>query len=142
MLGWSQCHEIEHEVFRMNRSGMLLVLLSFGIATSGMADTLHWYRGNTHTHTLNSDGNAPPDAVVRWYRDHGYQFVVITDHEFITNVAPLQAHFGEEGKFLVMSGQEVSQIIEDPSRSDGMRHAHVNAINTAKVVMPIGKGSE
>src|SRR5262245_1668071 len=31
-----------------------------------------WYKGNTHTHTLNSDGDSTPDEVVRWYRSHGY----------------------------------------------------------------------
>jgi hypothetical protein len=41
---------------------------------------LRWYKGNTHTHTVNSDGDSTPDEVVRWYREHGYHFVVLTDH--------------------------------------------------------------
>ena len=45
---------------------------------------LRWYKGNTHTHTLNSDGDSTPDDVVRWYREHGYQFLVLTDHNFLT----------------------------------------------------------
>ena len=49
-----------------------------------------WYRGNTHTHTLNSDGDSTPDEVVRWYREHGYQFLVLTDHNFLTSVAGLR----------------------------------------------------
>ena len=28
-----------------------------------------WYKGNTHTHTVNSDGDSTPDEVVRWYRE-------------------------------------------------------------------------
>ena len=44
-----------------------------------------WYKGNTHTHTLNSDGDSTPDDVVRWYREHGYQFLVLTDHNFLTS---------------------------------------------------------
>ena len=27
---------------------------------------LRWYKGNTHTHTLNSDGDSTPDEVARW----------------------------------------------------------------------------
>ncbi len=27
---------------------------------------------------------------MRWYREHDYQFVVVTDHEYITDVAPLR----------------------------------------------------
>ena len=63
-----------------------------------------WYKGNTHTHSLNSDGDVAPDDVVRWYREHGYQFVVMTEHEYITDAAPLQAIFGAAEQFLVMQG--------------------------------------
>lgn len=40
--------------------------------TSGTLETqslLRWFKGNTHTHTLNSDGDSSPDDMVRWYRD-------------------------------------------------------------------------
>lgn len=94
--------------------------------------TQRWYRGNTHTHTLNSDGRASPYAVARWYREHGYQFVVITDHEHLTDVDTLNAYHAVEGEFLVMRGQEVTQRL-----SDG-RQAHVNAINSTRIVHPIG----
>jgi hypothetical protein len=114
-----------------------LVALGFGQAANAQTK-LNWYRGNTHTHTLNSDGDASPDAVVRWYREHGYQFVVITDHEYLTDVAPLQALFGADERFLVIPGQEVTQIVLDPSHPEGKRQAHLNAINSTKVVIPEG----
>ncbi len=100
-----------------------------------------WYRGNTHTHTLNSDGNAAPDMVVRWYREHAYQFVVITDHEYITDVAPLQALFGAQEQFLVMQGQEITQAVKDPKHPDGERQAHVNAINIGRKIVPMTDGT-
>jgi len=50
-----------------------------------------WFQGNTHAHTLNSDGDSTPDDVVRWYREHGYDFVFVTDHGMVTDVAPLNA---------------------------------------------------
>lgn len=43
----------------------------------------NWYRGNTHTHTLWSDGDAPPERVARWYREQGYQFLVLSDHNIL-----------------------------------------------------------
>ena len=43
-----------------------------------------WYKGNTHTHTLNSDGDSTPDDVVRWYREHGYQFLVPVSYTHLT----------------------------------------------------------
>lgn len=98
---------------------------------------LHWYRGSTHTHTRGGDVDGTPDFVARWYREHSYQFVVITDHEFVTDVDPLNALFGKPGQFLLMRGQEVTQIVSDPTHPDGLRHAHVNAINPTRVVMPI-----
>jgi hypothetical protein len=39
-----------------------------------------WYKGNTHTHTYRSDGDSSPEAVAQWYFDHGYNFLVFTDH--------------------------------------------------------------
>jgi len=65
----------------------------------------HWYKGNTHTHTLNSDGDSTPDDVVRRYREHGYKFVVLSDHKFLTIVDGLNAVHGPDDKFLALSGQ-------------------------------------
>jgi hypothetical protein len=82
-----------------------------------------WFQGNTHTHTINSDGDSTPDAVVRWYREHGYDFLFITDHGMITNVDPLNALFGGDGQFLVLPGEEVTSNSKSPEL-----HVHVNAL--------------
>ena len=39
-----------------------------------------WLKGNLHSHTTNSDGEAAPQELVNWYRDNGYDFLAITDH--------------------------------------------------------------
>jgi hypothetical protein len=44
----------------------------------------NWFRGNTHTHTLWSDGDGPPEMVAAWYRDHGYDFLVLSDHNILS----------------------------------------------------------
>ena len=98
-----------------------------------------WYRGNTHTHTTESDGNAPPMAVARWYKEHGYDFVVITDHEKVTDVAPLNDSLAALGRFLVIRGQEVTQRVFDPARPTDARQAHVNAVGVARPVLPLGE---
>lgn len=95
----------------------------------------YWFRGNTHTHTRNSDGDAAPDVVARWYREHDYQFVVITDHEYLTAIDGLNGLLGAPGRFLVMQGQEVTQWSADTTQ----RAAHVNAINNTRVVWPMGE---
>ena len=42
------------------------------------------YRGQLHCHTTNSDGVSSSTAVVEFYRDLGYDFIAITDHDFVT----------------------------------------------------------
>jgi hypothetical protein len=122
------------------RSAVLLaLLLGDAAASAAQAVPQRWYRGNTHAHTLNSDGDSPPDAVARWYREHGYHFTFITDHEFITDVAPLNAMFGAAGKFLLISAQEITQRVADAAHPDGWRQAHVNALGITAVVRPIGE---
>ena len=37
-------------------------------------------RGNLHGHSHNSDGMLSPEEVCGLYRDHGYDFVAVTDH--------------------------------------------------------------
>ena len=49
-----------------------------------------WYRGCTHTHTTNSDGELTPQEVVTAYKAAGFDFLFITDHDRITDPAPLQ----------------------------------------------------
>lgn len=59
-------------------------LLALALAACSTADDpdagARWFRGNTHTHTLWSDGDAAPEQVTAWYADHGYDFLVLSDH--------------------------------------------------------------
>jgi hypothetical protein len=95
-------------------------VLSVLFALSAGAE-LHWYRGNLHTHTTESDGDSSPADVVRWYREHGYDFLVITDHNRVT-----AAH---DDKLLLIPGEEVTDRF-------ARKPLHVNAIGITKVVVP------
>jgi hypothetical protein len=109
-----------------------------GASDSQESSSLHWYRGNTHTHTSafpGSDANASPEFAASWYRAHGYQFLVITDHEHFTDATKVPAV--ENGKFLVMQGQEVTQMVADPDFEGGVRQLHVNGIHTDRLILPI-----
>ncbi len=44
----------------------------------------HWFKGNLHAHTTQSDGRFTPDETMRFYRDAGYDFLALTDHETVT----------------------------------------------------------
>jgi hypothetical protein len=43
-----------------------------------------WWKGNLHTHTLWSDGDEFPERVVEWYRNHGYHFLALSDHNVLS----------------------------------------------------------
>src|SRR5918998_5944152 len=42
-----------------------------------------WWKGNLHTHTLWSDGNDFPEMVVEFYRERGYHFLVLSEHNVL-----------------------------------------------------------
>lgn len=44
-----------------------------------------WLKGNMHTHSHWSDGDDYLENIALWYRDHGYQFLVFTDHNVLAN---------------------------------------------------------
>lgn len=100
-----------------------------GQGASAPAPATRWYKGNTHTHTINQGGDSTPDEVARWYREHGYQFLVITDHNFLARVDALNALHGAEEKFLVIPGEEVTSSV-------GSNSVHVNGLNLERLVEP------
>ncbi len=93
--------------------------------------TGRWYKGNTHTHTLNSDGDSTLDDVAKWYREHGYQFVVLTDHNVLTPVDALNGLFGMDEQFLIVKGEEVT----DPFNGKPL---HINGLDISARVAPQG----
>src|SRR5262245_11023487 len=124
--------------FQRSRAATVILAAAIGIVAAFAANvpaqnqpTLHWYKGNTHTHTLNSDGDSTPDDVVRWYREHNYDFLVLTDHNFITSVDALNALHGADEKFLIVKGEEVTDAFQGKS-------IHINGLNVGRLVAPQG----
>jgi hypothetical protein len=115
--------------FRLIVCLVIGLLTALAISARPPQSKLKWYKGNTHTHTLNSDGDSTPDEVVRWYREHGYHFLVLTDHNYLTSVEGLNALHGADEKFLVIRGEEVS---DEFSR----KPLHINGLNPEQLVQP------
>jgi hypothetical protein len=107
---------------------LIFVNAAFAQSTSPSTNSV-WLKGNTHTHTLNSDGDSSAETVVQWYREHGYNFVFITDHEYVTPVAPLNAGLEKPGQFRVFAGQEITDTVNK-------KPYHVNGLGLQRVVMP------
>ena len=63
---------------------------------------LHSYKANLHTHSTLSDGEFPPQEVIRLYREHGYSVLAFTDHR---KTNPVSGYDG--GGLTLLSGIEL-----------------------------------
>lgn len=95
---------------------------------------MNWYKGNIHTHTTESDGDEEPRKVVSWYRKHGYDFLVLSDHNHVT----LLDYSSGKRRFkkpLMIPGEEVSVNL-----ANGRIPVHINGIGIERLVEPIDAG--
>ena len=83
-----------------------------------------WLKGNLHTHTTNSDGELPPERVVRAYRERGYQFLCLSDH----NIFTAYPQFNEKDKFVMIPGFELS--IHNDKSPEKVMHVNVMGRNS------------
>ncbi len=114
--------------------GVALAVLLGAVATGQQAaggETLKWFKGNTHTHSLNSDGDSTPVDVVQWYREQRYHFLFFTDHNTVTPIDGLNAVFGAPERFLVIRGEEITD-------SADKKPVHLNMLGGEGVVAPKG----
>lgn len=83
-------------------------------------DVATFQKGNIHTHTTWSDGDRPPQDVYAWYRDRGYNFLAITDHNTLTDPAIFRL-LEKKKRFVMITGEEVTMW-------GAGKQVHVNAI--------------
>ncbi len=69
-------------------------------------DVTVFQRGNLHTHSKKSDGDSSPEAVYAWYRDHGYNFLALSDHNNLTD--PNRYRELERPGFVILPAEEVT----------------------------------
>lgn len=72
-----------------------------------------WFRGNLHSHTTGSDGLLSAVELASWYRDRGYHFLFITDHNRVTDVSDCRL-----SGMLVMPGAEILLHWEEPLKAE------------------------
>jgi hypothetical protein len=107
--------------------GLFLVSL-LQVVVAQAPPVKNWYKGNLHTHTINSDGDSPPYDVIAWYKRNGYQFLSITDHNTFTDPAAFDTNPNDN--FLLIGGEEVTN----------QKTVHLNAIGITKAI-PAQPGS-
>ena len=101
---------------------MRTIVAAFLLILTFDADA-RWLRGNTHAHTLESDGDSTPAEVAKWYAQHGYDFLVITDHDKVTRL--------EASGIVLIPGEEVTDRLPK-------KPLHVNAIGIETAIRPQG----
>ena len=140
---------------------VLAASATLGAQPAAPAAKAQWYKGQTHCHTLNSDGDSTPDDVIKWYRQQRYHFLVLSDHDVLTPVAALNAIYGAASKvstdprvtsnpFLLIPGEEVTDKFVPapaagetavPGRSVAQKEIHLTALNPREAVVPQGGSS-
>jgi hypothetical protein len=90
------------------------------ILTPTPGGILNWYRGNTHSHSENSDGTGTPQYVSQWYKSHGYSFNFVTDHN--SYAAAVVYENLTDPAFLAIGGLELNQA------------SHLNGLGISQVL--------
>ena len=117
-------------VVRLGLGVALLALSFFADSRPASTQDWRWYKGNLHTHTTHSDGDSSPEFVARWYKEHGYQFLVLSDHNYFTEPVGLNTVLGAKERFLLIGGEEVTSRYEKKA-------IHVNAFGINGLVPPV-----
>lgn len=117
----------------MSAVTLVAIFGSIGPWVASAQPAEEWLRGSTHVHAKPSgDSTVPVDGVIRWYEDHKYDFIVLTDHNRVT--APVNL-----AGLIVIAGSELTHNrngCEGPA-GDGTCRIHVNAIGAT--ARPLGK---
>ena len=71
-----------------------------------------WYKGNLHSHTTNSDGHLTPAQAVTLFRQYGYSFLCLSEHDYYTD---LRAELDRED-FILLPGVEASSWLVQPPK--------------------------
>jgi len=67
----------------LNKLVRVLLFFSFLISCDSNSEKQQWQKGNLHTHSFWSDGNDFPEMIIQWYKNQGYQFIALSDHNTI-----------------------------------------------------------
>lgn len=103
----------------------LYFVISIILIMQGCGDDKKWYRGNTHTHTaFSNDTFSSPDIAAKWYQEHGYNFLVLSEHNKFVEIETAEFPEYSQNGFIFIPGQEVT----------GYKTVHITAININRLV--------
>lgn len=88
------------------------------------AENGNWYKGNLHSHTTNSDGKFTPAEAVAMYKNYGYHFLCLSEHDVFTD---LRGAFDCEN-FILLPGVEASAWLVNNEKTGLLKTHHIHGI--------------
>ena len=73
----------------------------------GFSENGNWYKGNIHSHTVNSDGHLTPEEAVKLYSENGYSFLAFSEHDMYTDY---REQFNRKD-FIILPAIEASSVL-------------------------------
>ncbi len=84
-----------------------------------------WHKGNTHAHTtLSGHADSSPEAVAKWYHDHGYNFLILSEHNIFIDPSTVKPPENAREDFILIPGEEIT----------GHKRVHSTAINIPELI--------
>lgn len=83
-----------------------------------------WYKGNLHSHTTHSDGRLTPEQSVTLYKQYGYHFMCLSEHDYYTD---LREQFDCE-EFILLPGVEASAMLVNKEKNAMIKTHHIHGI--------------
>ncbi len=106
----------------MKKLSLVLIILAL---FQGCAQKTVWFRGNTHAHTvICGHADSSPEVVTQWYHDHGYNFLVLSEHNHFIDPDSVTLPDELRDDFILIPGEEVS----------GPKVVHSTALNIDNLV--------
>lgn len=94
---------------------------------NGFSKDGSWYKGNLHCHTTDSDGHLNESEVVQLYRENGYHFLAISDHDVFSDY---RQEFNCED-FIILPAIEATAVLfkdEKRDRAERLSIHHIHGI--------------
>lgn len=100
-----------------------------------------WWKGNLHTHSLWSDGNDFPEMIADWYRQRGYNFLALSDHNVLSEgekwmkLTAIESRNGKQAlpKYLARFGHDWVQT--RGNRKDGSLEVRLKPLSEVRTLV-------
>ncbi|KAA3618707.1 MAG: hypothetical protein DWQ05_07015 [Calditrichaeota bacterium] len=95
-----------HFIFRILFS---VAIFTTVLSCSQEEPAQHWFRGNTHAHTvICGHADSTPEFVTAWYHERGYNFLILSEHNHFIDPDSVKMPQPLRDDFILIPGEEVS----------------------------------